>query len=51
MDSKRLPKVQQKAKKQLLDYIQKEPELQALKNLQAWTVVVVKDKLFKERVG
>jgi len=49
-DSKQLKAVQQKAKKQVLDYVAGEEELRTLKNLQAWTVVVIKDELFSERV-
>lgn len=49
-ESKQLSSVQKKAKTQLLNYIQAEEELNALKNLQAWTVVVMKDKLIRERV-
>ena len=49
-DKKELPTVQKKAKKQLLGYVNGEPELQAMKNLQAWTVIVMKDKIIRERV-
>ena len=49
-EKKGLPTVQKKAKKQLLDYISGEPELQSMKNLQAWIVIVMKDKIFRERV-
>jgi len=49
-NSKQLKAVQQKAKKQVLDYVAGEEELRTLKNLQTWTVVVIKDELFSERV-
>ena len=50
-ESKQLDSIQKKAKAQLLNYIQKEGELHSLKNLQAWTVVVMKDQLIRERVN
>ena len=45
-----LAATQKKAKRQLLDYLKGDVELQGLKNLQAWTVVVVKDEVVVERV-
>ena len=49
-DSSQLATTEKKAKIQLLDYLKNDAELQALKNLQAWTVVVVKDQVVAKRV-
>lgn len=49
-NEKTLSKVQEKAKKQLSDYVTNDAELKAIKNLQAWTVVVVKDEVHSQRI-
>ena len=49
-EEKQLAKVQQQAKKQLSDYIIAEKELKTLKNLQAWTIIVLKDKVIGDRI-
>ena len=49
-NNKDLSKTQAIAKTQLLNYVKKDKELKDLKNLQAWTVVVVKDKVNRKRV-
>lgn len=41
---------EEKAEKQLLDYIEASQRLKDLKNLQAWTVVVVKDDVKRKRI-
>ncbi|MEM6316079.1 MAG: AAA family ATPase [Bacteroidota bacterium] len=48
-DKKELADTQQQAKQQLLAYLDGASELQAIPNLQAWTVVVVKDTVYLER--
>ncbi|MEZ4887256.1 MAG: AAA family ATPase [Chitinophagales bacterium] len=50
-NAKRCNAEQKAAKKQLLDYIADSEKLQDLSNLQAWTVVVIKDELKVERVN
>ena len=49
-NAKRCKAEQAAAKKQLLNYIVDSKKLRELSNLQAWTVVVVKDELVVERV-
>lgn len=46
----KLKTYQKAAKKQLLKYITGSDKLKDAKNLQAWTVVVIKDELKIERV-
>ncbi len=50
-ESKKLATTQKAAKKQLLQYVQSSEKLKDLTDLQAWTVVVVKDELKVERVN
>ncbi|MEZ4886761.1 MAG: AAA family ATPase [Chitinophagales bacterium] len=50
-NAKRCKAEQETAKKQLLNYIADSDKLRNLKNLQAWTVVVIKDELNVERVN
>ncbi|MEZ4886653.1 MAG: AAA family ATPase [Chitinophagales bacterium] len=49
-DAKQLKAKQKEAKKQLLEYVAESAKLNKMSNLQAWTVVVVKDELNVERV-
>jgi len=49
-DSKNLATVQQLATTQLLAYVEGEEELNGMPNLQAWVVVIVKDKVHGKRV-
>ena len=49
-DAKQLKSKQKEAKKQLLEYIEDSSKFRDLNNLQAWTVVVIKDELTAERV-
>lgn len=50
-NSKTLATVQQAAQKQLVAYLATDTELKNIKNLQAWTVIVTKDKVVGKRVG
>jgi len=50
-DAKKLKPTQKAAKKQLLKYIQDSERLRDLTDLQAWTMVVVKDEVKVERVS
>jgi len=49
-DAKKLKSKQKEAKKQLLEYIEESNKFKNMNNLQAWTVVVIKDELTVERV-
>lgn len=49
-DAKQLKTKQKEAKKQLLEYVNDSAKFKKMNNLQAWTVVVVKDELTVERV-
>lgn len=49
-NEKNWKKYQEKAQQQLLDYIDGSKDLKDLKNLQAWTVVVIKDEVKGKRV-
>ncbi|MGB0929599.1 MAG: AAA family ATPase [Chitinophagales bacterium] len=50
-DAKKLKPTQKASKKQLLNYIQDSDKLKDLTDLQAWTVVVIKDEVKVERVN
>lgn len=50
-DAKKLKSEQTKAKRQLLDYMNASNKLKDLKDLQAWTVVVIKDEVYAKRVN
>lgn len=49
-NAKQLKTKQKEAKKQLLEYVNDSAKFKKMNNLQAWTVVVVKDELTVERV-
>lgn len=50
-DEKNLTKVQQKAKEQIHHYVTTDAELKIMKNLQAWAVIVLKDKVIREQIN
>ncbi len=50
-EAKKLTATQKASKKQLLNYIQNSDKLKDLTDLQAWTVVVIKDEVKVERVN
>ena len=49
--ARQLKKVEEQAKKQLLDYVNKDDEMLNLEGLQLWTMVVVKDEIVAKRIG
>lgn len=48
--AKDFEKVEAKAKKQVLEYVTGDEEIQKMKGLQVWTLVVVKDEVIAKRV-
>ncbi len=49
-NAKKLKSKQNEAKKHLFEYIEESQKFKFMKNLQAWTVVVIKDELTVERI-